>query len=155
MTVNTHQKSGTLQMCSSNRTVAKGTLACVDTSMKRKRQPSTQSSLKSNTITSPVLLGKSPAGQHRPSRVKVNGEVGLITCNDFQRLSSHSPSLSRRPREGQRPGKCPQQRQEGPPLHSSVALLPAAGFQPAGTLGTQRTVHNGTKDMEFCPILAH
>lgn len=84
----------------------------------------------------------------------MNGEVGLVTCNDLGRLGCRSPGLSRRHREGQRPGKGPRQRQEGPPPHSNVALPPAPGIQPAGTLGIQRTVHGGTKDTEFCPVLA-
>lgn len=36
-----------------------------------------------------------------------------------------------------------------------VVLSPAPGAQPAGTLGTQMTVHGGTGDMGFYPVQMH
>lgn len=37
----------------------------------------------------------------------------------------------------------------------NTALSPAPGTQPAGTLGTQVTVHGGAKDVGFCLVRIH
>lgn len=56
--------------------MAAGALAQGSTSMERNSGPPITPSPK--TVMCPVLPGISPPGQHKPSRVKVNGKAGYI-----------------------------------------------------------------------------